>query len=158
MAVSVPRTRDHGQAVMEVRFAVAYGELHEKFWSHVDTALTLLQVVAGALALAGVFTPGGVMTAIAGVSLAAISGMQIGLKPRERSIQFRDARRQFHDLDMDSASLELSVLDRRLEMLRRDAPRGFNSFLRPAEVIVLSQHGHPSPALSRWERFMYRLV
>ena len=139
---------------MEVRFAVCYGELNERFWSHFDTALTLAQAVAGSLALAGVFTPGAGLTAFAGVVLALISGIQATLKPRERSIAFRDARRQFQDLDVDAGALDLVALDRRLEMLRRDAPRGFQSLLRPAESRALVQHGYPDITLSRWERFM----
>jgi hypothetical protein len=89
---------------MEVRFAVWYGELNERLWSNFDTALTLVQAIAGSLALAGVFVPGAGLTAIAGVVLALISGVQTSLKPRERSIAFRDARRQFQDLDIDAAA------------------------------------------------------
>ncbi|MDM0043768.1 hypothetical protein QTH91_04670 [Variovorax dokdonensis] len=139
---------------MEVRFAVCYGELNERFWSQFDTLLTVVQAISGSLALAGVFVPGGALTALAGVVLAAISGVQAGLKPRERSIAFRDARRQFEDLNMDAARLDLATLDRRLETLRRDAPRGFQSLLRPAEHQALRQHGYPGLTLTRWERFM----
>ncbi|KWT83886.1 MULTISPECIES: hypothetical protein [unclassified Variovorax] len=146
--------RVHGNAVMDVRFGVCYGELNERFWSHFDTALTLLQITAGALALAGVFARGGWLTALAGIALAGISGLQIGLKPRERSIAFRDTRRNFHDLDIESASLDLPALDRRLESLRRDAPRGMSSFLRPAEDRVRREHGYPGVELTTWQRFL----
>ena len=152
--MSVNRTR--GQAIMEVRFAVEYGELHEKFWSHVDTFISLAQVLAGALALAGAFSPGNgtVLTAAAGALLALMSGFQIAVKPRERSIQFRDTRRRAHELNSKAWEMPQRALEQALEQIRSEAPRGLEALSRPAFNRVVTMNGFPNQAeqLTAWER------
>lgn len=140
---------------MEVRFAIEYGDMHEKFWSHIDTGLSLVQVVAGALALAGAFAPGSGLASWAGLILAGVSGFQLTIKPRERSIQFRDTRRLLHDLNARAWSMSVLEVDAELERIRREAPRGLSVLTRPATNVALAANGFEAATepLSRAEKF-----
>lgn len=149
-----PAPRDQGRAVMELQVAIEYGELHEKLWSHLDTALSWVQVIGGALALAGGFAGSPALAATAGTVLALTSGTQISLRPRERAINFRDTRRQLEALHASAWGLPLQALDAEMSRLLADAPRGFDALTRPAQNRVLARHGHPTDPmdrrLSRW--------
>lgn len=136
--------RTLGHAVMDVRYAIEYGELHEKLWSHIDTGISLVQIAAGALALAGVLTPGRWLTAAAGITLAVLSSVQLCFKPRERSIEFRDTRRKLHDLNANAWSMSLQDVDRALEQIKSEAPRGLDALARPAQNRVLASNGYPN--------------
>lgn len=128
-------------AVSEVRFGIQYGLLNERYWQHLDTALNLLQIGAGALALAGALAQGALATSIAGVMIAVVSALQLSLQPTRRSVAFRDARARFHDLHARAWGLTLRELDAELEALRRDAPVGMRALLLPAQNIVHQQIG-----------------
>ncbi len=158
--IETPNPRDLGQAVMELRYAIEYGELHEKFWSHVDTFLSFLQIAAGALAFAGVFKPESAVTPIAGVVLALLSAFQLTVKPRERSIQFRDSRRTLQGLNGRAWEMTLEALDAEFERVKSEAPRGIEAFTHPAENRVLARYGYASMMLplTKTERLVQRLA
>lgn len=136
-----PHERTLGVAVSEVRFGIQYGLLNERFWQHLDTGLNLAQIGAGALALAGAFTEGTVLTSVAGVAIAIVSALQLTLQPTRRSVAFRDARAKFHDLHARAWDMTLREVDIELERLRRDAPVGMRALLVPAQNIVHRQLG-----------------
>ena len=136
----MPAERTVAALVSDVRFGVTYGGLNEAIWSHLDTGLSLIQVLFGALAVAGLFS-GPTLIAVAGVVLALVSALQLGLSPRKRSIEFRDARIRFHELQGRAWSLELQALETELERVRASAPVGLRALSRPAWNIVAESLG-----------------
>jgi len=139
------RERSLAQAVGEVQYGVEYASLNERFWSHLDTALNLVQVLFGAVALTGFLATNSQLAGIAGLVLAGVSALQLTLAPSKRSVAFRDARVQFHDLKARAWRMDLYSLDSALEALRKAAPQGLRSLARPAQEIVHEAYGAPSP-------------
>lgn len=135
-----PRTQ--AQAVAEVRFGIEYAALNERLWQHLDTGLNLLQIGLGALALAGALATLGAVAGASGGVLAVVGALQLTLQPVRRSIAFRDARFEFHELNKRAWALPLEDLDAALEDLRKCAPQGMQALLRPAQQRVELQHGH----------------
>ena len=151
--MSITPQRTHGQAVAEVRFGVEYAALNERYWQRLDTAFGVVQVLAGALALAGLLGSVTWLMPLGSGAVAVVSALQITLTPVRRSIAFRDARYAFHALAKRAWGLPLADLDAELEDLRRTAPAGSTLLLRPAQNIVEQQHGHaPAHRLSWLER------
>ena len=77
----------------------------------------------------------------AGLILAGSSGFQLTIKPRERSIQFRDTRRALHDLNARAWTMSLLDVDAELDRIRRDAPRGLDVLTRQAQNVVFATNG-----------------
>lgn len=150
-----PSQRTQAQAVADVRFAIAYGSLNERFWQRLDTLLNLTQILFGALALSGALASVGVVAGVAGAVLAVVSALQLTLQPTRRSIEFRDARRAFHDLNKQAWALPLQDLDAALEELRKMAPNGLQALNRPAVRMVDRQHGQESSVKSlTWREWL----
>lgn len=147
--------RTHGQAVTEVRFGIEYAELNERYWQRLDTCLNAVQVLCGALALAGAIGTQGPVAGLAGVLMAIVSTLQITLAPARRSIAFRDARMAFHDLNERVWTLQLGELDAALERIRKAAPHGLHSLNKPAVNRVHCSMGRKDALepLSRMERW-----
>lgn len=143
----MPRTLEI--AIAEVRYGAEYGSLNERFWTRIDTAMNVVQMVSGALALAGALKSPA-LTAAAGVVLAVISGLQLSLQPLRRAIEFRDAKRAFHDLNARAPALTLEQMDAELERLRGAAPQGLSAFAMPALNIVNARHGHDKAYDLKW--------
>ncbi len=143
-----PNTRTLAHAVADVRYGIVYGSLNERFWQRADTTLNLVQILFGALALTGALAASGILAAVAGVVLACVSAVQLTLQPGRRSFEFREARRQFHELAAQAWSMPLAEVDQRLEQLRYSAPNGLAALARPAQEMVDAAHGHPP----RWPR------
>lgn len=159
MTMTTPPERTLAIAVAEVRFGIQYGALNERFWHHLDTALNLVQISCGALALAGAIAQGTQLVAVGAVVLACVSAVQLTLQPTRRSIAFRDARRLFHELNARAWQLSLQDLDAALERLRADAPPGLAALLMPAQNIVHRQHGGSDVRpLTLWERLALALA
>jgi hypothetical protein len=135
--------RTKGHILADVRFAAEYGSLNERFWLHVDTTVSLLQIAAGCFALAGAFVSPPV-TAAAGIVIAALSAVQLGLRPRERAYQFREARRKFIELDAHASQLDDAELDAKRRLLIAEAPQGLRALSNPAHNIVNQRHGYPA--------------
>lgn len=151
------RQRTLGHAVAEVRFGIEYGVLNERFWQHADTALNWVQVMAGALAVAG-FVTGGPMLAAAGLVLAVVSGTQIALQPARRAFAFREARAGWHDLNKRAWQMSLHELDCALEDLRKTAPVGLHALKQPAHNAVARREGAPVHPLRWHERVLLALA
>ncbi|MBT9486812.1 MAG: hypothetical protein IV093_04805 [Rubrivivax sp.] len=132
--------RTLGIAIAEVRFAIEFGSLNERFWQRLDTTFNVVQCLFGMLALAGVFSLHEALLAIAGTVIAVISALQLTLRPLQTSIEFRDARRKFQDLNRRVALLTLTEIDGELEDLRREAPHGLHALERPAFNRVNERH------------------
>ncbi len=137
-------------AVAEVRYAIQYAAMNERWWQHVDTTLVLLQILAGSLALAGAIGAGSAVGAVAGVTMAAVSALQLTLVPLRRSVAFRDARFGFHELNKRAWDMGLRDLDGALEDLRKTAPAGAAWLARPAQNVVEQQMGHAPPFTLNW--------
>lgn len=148
--------RTLGHAVTEARFAIEYAELHEKLWSHLDTMASLVQIVAGAVALVGVALPKEWqwLTPAAAILLAAIAGFQVALKPRERSITFRDTRRELEELLTRAGDFSLGAFDRELDLIRSKAPRGIDALTTPAQNRALARYGYPTDRIGPWQTFL----
>jgi len=152
LMAAVERTLE--MAVSEVRFGAEFGRLNMRVWQRLDTCLNLLQVLAGALALAGAFSNGRVLAA-AGLVMAVVSALQIALQPGRRAADFKMAHMEWQRLAAQVWGMELYALDVRLAELRAAAPDGFDALGIPAMNIVNRRHGstevHP---MSLRERFM----
>lgn len=142
MTMNTPAERTLADAVADVRYGIAYGNLNERFWQRTDTTLNLAQIMGGSLALSGAMAQAPLVAAVAGVLVAVVSGFQLALQPGRRSIDFRDARRKFHELNARAWQMTLQQLDAELEVLRMNAPQGLSAFNRPALLAVDAQHGH----------------
>ena len=132
--------RSVGVAISEIRYAIAFAGMNERLWSHFDTTLNCLQILLGMLALAGVLADA-TLIRVAGGALAILSALQIGLGPRRRSIEFRDARVRFHELVGRAPSLDLLHLDVELEKLKGGSPFGLMVLSRPAYNVVAESLG-----------------
>lgn len=153
------RERTREIAVAEVRFAIEFGSLNERFWRRIDSGLNFTTIAFGALALTGAMQSQPWLSASSGIVLAIVSALQIGLQPFKRSVDFRDAKRAFHDLNARSPSLDLADIDAELERLRRDAPQGVDALSMPALNIVNQRHGHgPARTLRFGERVAIALA
>lgn len=156
--MNTPPVRTMGHAVMEGHVAVEYAELHEKLWSHLDTLVSWLQIAGGTIALLGVAMPDGWkwLTPTAGVALAVLAGIQLALKPRERSISFRDTRRELELLISVAGDLSHSDLERNLAKILSAAPRGFEALTTAAQNRALVRHGYPPDPLHGLGAFLAR--
>jgi hypothetical protein len=150
-------TRTHGQAVAEVQYAVEFGRLNERFWQRLDTVLNLMQVLAGALALAGAFSAGQWLP-VAGVVLAVVSALQITLAPGRRAAGFLVARRDFSALLMRAWKLDPADLDAELEALRAQAPQGLELLSAPAFNNTSRRNGHDTTLPERWPHRLARAL
>jgi hypothetical protein len=146
-----PPTRTVEIAVAELRYAVEFARLNERLWQRVDTLLNFAQVMAGALALAGAFGDAKTLAG-AGVAMALVSGLQIGLQPSRRGADFRMARAAWQRLARDPWSLSLSELDARMEDLRSESPQGFDALGPAAFNAVQMRHGNPARLPLRWHQ------
>lgn len=142
--------RTQAQAVADVRYGIAYGALNERFWQKLDTTLNLAQILAGALALSGAFAQAPTVAGVAGTVVAVVSAFQLALQPTRKSIDFRDARRRFHELNARAWQMPLHELDAELEQLRMSAPNGLAALARPALFQVDAQHGSPRHERLNW--------
>ena len=154
MQIATPPERTLDIAVTEVRYGIEYASLNETFWRTADTWLTCCQAVAGAMALGGAFAHGTWLGAVGGGLVAAVSGLQLALRPSDRATAFRDTRKQFHDLNKRAWGMSVIELDAALEDLRAAAPCGSSLLHRIARNNLAGKLGRPDlqEPLTRRER------
>lgn len=145
--------------VMEIRFALVYADLHERFWGRVDSFVSGFNIVAGVLAMAGAFTEKDKIWKAVGVVIATMGGIQLWIKPLERSIAFRDVRRELHDLNGKAWGMPQPEVEQKLEEILGRAPRGWDVFSRPAQNRAWAENGYERPfELNLWEKLVCLLA
>ncbi len=130
-------------AVAEVRFGAEFGRLNMRVWQRLDTVLNLLQVMAGAMALAGAFSDAKVLAG-AGLVMASVSALQIALQPGRRAADFRMAHAEWQRLGAKAWTMTLGEVDAKLDDLRASSPDGFDALALPAMNAVNERHGWPA--------------
>lgn len=143
-------TRTVGQAVSDIRFARHFGEMNQRFWSHVDTTLTLIGAVGGSAAFAGAVASNTDLATWSGFAIALASVLQLVFRPGQRAVEFRDAKRQFAELETVAWGLPILDLDARLIRLQESAPVGFALLAQPAFNAAMAADGHPQGRPLKW--------
>lgn len=135
-----PRTLN--EAMTDVRYACHYGELNERFWRRLDTTLNLVGAAGGSSAIAGALASNAVLGLAAGVALSIASTLQLVLRPGERAIAFRDARRAFLELHAKGWGLTVTEIDAARMRLEAEAPVGLRWLSMPAWNENVRSIGH----------------
>ena len=152
----LPPERTHANAVMEARYAAHYGARNERFWGRLDTTLGLLGAFGGSAAFGAALAGNTALGAVAGIVLAAASCVSLVTRPLERSIEFRDHRRKFGDLDARAPQLSLAEMDKELKCLQHEGPNGLEALAVVAWNDAVMANGHPD--LIRPLGFFERMV
>lgn len=130
------------EAVADVKYADRYGELNERLWRRLDTFLNLLCALGGSAAVGAVVSQGATLTATAGVVMAVAGAAQLVLRPLERAMAFRDARREILQLEAVAWTLPMNEIDARLRAIEAAAPVGFTGLEVPARNDCVRSMGH----------------
>lgn len=148
------------EAIADVKYAARYGELNERLWRRLDTSLNLLCALGGSAAVGAAVAQSPVLTATAGVAMALAGAAQLVLRPLERAIAFRDARRESLQLEAVAWTLTLHEVDARLRAMEASAPVGFSGLAVPArnDCVRNMGHAHAVEPLSTLQRLMAALA
>ncbi|MBQ0946335.1 hypothetical protein KAK07_23550 [Ideonella sp. 4Y16] len=146
-------TRELGAAVSDVRYAVIYGELNERFWTRIDTALSLVSAIGGSAAVATFLAQSNLANAVAGAVLALAGVLGLVLRPGQKASQFREARIGYLNLLGRAWSMQVGEVDAERARLEAAAPIGLDGLGPVAWNRLVIQLGDEDRAqgLTTWQ-------
>ena len=131
MPMTLPE-RTSSEVFSDVRYAVCYGTLNERFWRRADTMLNLVGAIGGSAAVAGVLGSQATLSLMAGVLVAISSAAQLVLRPADRAQGFKEGRRAFLALEPSAWSASVVEVDAARRRLEAELPIGFRLLEMPA--------------------------
>ena len=117
--------------MLDVRYAMRYNELNERFYDHIDLILGVVTLVGGSGALIAL-AQGSTASTWLGAGTAAISILSRLLGAGRKAERHCNAKRLLSDLDAKLQSMTLEEIDSRLRPLQASAPSGIASLSRVA--------------------------
>jgi len=141
--------------VLDARFGMTFNRLQQRFYAHMLTAISLLQIVAGSAAVTALVTRSVALSAAAGVVIAIVGAVGAIIDLGGRAARFDEHSRRYAELDARSLRLSTEELSERLSELQASGPAGeIDALSQPAYNANLRANGRddavvPVTALGR---------
>ncbi len=159
--MTTPKTHERTlyEARLDADYEVRLQELHQRLFGRLNTAATLITLLAGTTAFAGVLQQQPQWSAWAGVALAALALVSALGNLGARAEAHRAQRRRYLEL-LAVQGLDLDAFDAELLRIGQDDPPTIEALRVPAFNANLQRHGRTDwlQPVSLWQRVVHALA